>query len=348
MARAENSIISSNYASLLLRMARAYGISEQEALQNTGLGPVHLEGSSTNINGLQFIRLVKNTYSMANNSAMPVHYGLHISIATHGMLGFGLLSSATIGDAFDLALRFYKTIFSILTIDKEVENNTTRFIFDYEVDLQGIEPIVTEGIFSGLLSISRFVMGYPVVPHSLCFQHAKPEHAHLYSEVFDVTPKFKCQNNEIILDQETLNLALPAYDPQTRKMAEQQCEAALQTMEDMYSLPEKIKQLIKSNPRPLPSLTQVAESFNMHPRTLGRRLKNYDTCFKDLLDEVREDLAMKYLADPKMLIDEIAYLLDYQDTTSFYRAFKRWTGASPGQYRPKTAINEQSLKAARS
>ena len=73
----------------------------------------------------------------------------------------------------------------------------------------------------------------------------------------------------------------------------------------------------------------------MHPRTFGRYLNKDNTSYQELLDEVREVLAMEYLAKPNMLVEDIACSLNFNDTSSFYRAFKRWTGMTPSDQRKK-------------
>lgn len=335
MTNAEDSVISGSYAHLLLRLTRGLGIADAEMLEDTGIDPVLLEGGGKPLNLQQFVRLVANVQARLADPSFAVRYGVSMSVGTHGMLGFALMTSATGRDAFDLALRYHKTVFSILTIHEESDDDTVRLVFDIDVDIPAVEPLMIEGILSGILSVSRFVMGMTTLPCTLTFRHPEPEHAALYQELFGITPRFGAERNEVSVPREFMLRPLPAHDPQARKMAEEQCEKALAAMDRFDSLPKRIKKILKANPEAFPTLAEMASHLNMHPRTLGRRLSDFDTCFKDLVDEVKTELAMQYLADPNLLIDDIAYSLNYNDATSFYRAFKRWTGQSPGNYRPR-------------
>jgi AraC-like DNA-binding protein len=75
----------------------------------------------------------------------------------------------------------------------------------------------------------------------------------------------------------------------------------------------------------------------MHPKTLSRRLKVEGTSHQQLLDQLRFQLAERYLRDENLSIGEIAFLLGYSDTSSFNKAFKRWTGSAPQHYRQRSA-----------
>jgi AraC-like DNA-binding protein len=81
------------------------------------------------------------------------------------------------------------------------------------------------------------------------------------------------------------------------------------------------------------SLDSVAGILNLTPRTLQRRLSEQDESFKGLLDKVRKELALTYIAQPFIDLAELAYLLGFSDQTAFQRAFKKWTGTTPGKFR---------------
>jgi len=89
---------------------------------------------------------------------------------------------------------------------------------------------------------------------------------------------------------------------------------------------------------PLPEMASVAAALAMSPRTLQRRLAGQRTTYRRLLSEVREDLACQHLAESRLSIAEIAFLLGFADVTSFHRAFKRWTGQTPRTYRERREL----------
>jgi AraC-like DNA-binding protein len=82
-----------------------------------------------------------------------------------------------------------------------------------------------------------------------------------------------------------------------------------------------------------PDIGLIARDMGMSERTLQRRITEEATSFRALLVEARRELGLQLLADPEMQVDDVTYMLGYQDTTSFYRAFKEWEGLSPGEWR---------------
>ena len=82
-----------------------------------------------------------------------------------------------------------------------------------------------------------------------------------------------------------------------------------------------------------PSRELIAKELNMSVRNLQRKLQEQNTSYKDLLDDVRQDLAKQFINQSHISLGEISFRLGFATTSSFARAFKRWMGVSPGKYR---------------
>lgn len=94
-----------------------------------------------------------------------------------------------------------------------------------------------------------------------------------------------------------------------------------------------VKLITNLLPGTTPSIEDIADKVGMSVRTLQLRLKDERTTFSDLLNDIRRDLAIKYLRDPHISITEVAYLLGYSEVSVFYRAFKKWTCKTPKEFR---------------
>jgi AraC-like DNA-binding protein len=94
---------------------------------------------------------------------------------------------------------------------------------------------------------------------------------------------------------------------------------------------------LQALPRSVPTARQIAARLGVGERTFARRLAAEGASFRQVLDELRRDLALSYLADPELTLSEIAYLLGYAEQSAFTSAFRRWTGQSPRRYRGEAA-----------
>jgi AraC-like DNA-binding protein len=91
-------------------------------------------------------------------------------------------------------------------------------------------------------------------------------------------------------------------------------------------------------------LAAIAAKLHMSARSLQRRLQSEGTSFAEVLSDMRRDMALRYLRDPRIYIGEVAFLLGFLDVTAFHRAFKRWTGSTPAEYRRSAGAGNQVLK----
>jgi AraC-like DNA-binding protein len=104
------------------------------------------------------------------------------------------------------------------------------------------------------------------------------------------------------------------------------------------SLSDRVRQILMQEvPGGNPSLEWVASRLALSPRTLQRRLRDEGTTHVALLDDLRRDLAIGYLKEKRVPIGEIAFLLGFSEPSAFHRAFRRWTGSTPGEVRNQTA-----------
>jgi AraC-like DNA-binding protein len=130
---------------------------------------------------------------------------------------------------------------------------------------------------------------------------------------------------------QTENALLP---PAFRALRNQQTEAFSSATGVNAPLMQQLQPLLlKRLPRGQVSLTGIADDLNMSPRTLQRRLGEHGLSYQSLLDAVREQLACRYLQQNNLTYLELAYLLGFSEQSAFNRAFRKWTGTPPGQYR---------------
>ena len=131
-----------------------------------------------------------------------------------------------------------------------------------------------------------------------------------------------------------LDCPIETADNQLLKILERHCRQILGGRPKVDNFVFEVQQLITTLlTTGQPKIDAAAQELGMSSRTLTRRLAEDGVTYKDLLDEVRRKLAMRYLKDSRISIKNVAYLLGYSEVSAFYHAFRRWTGSSPVQHR---------------
>lgn len=198
----------------------------------------------------------------------------------------------------------------------------------------------SEFTLASLVVIGAQITGAPLVPLAVDLPHAAPDgDLTPYREAFGVVPRFAQAVGALELARIDVDRPCPAADPALSAIILRQANALLAALPD----PERTtaarvrKHLAEHMPEGAPTLAEVAHALTLSERSLQRRLADEGTAFDALLDDVRRELALRYLAAPKTAIGEVAYLLGYSEPSAFHRAFKRWTGLTPAEARAKAA-----------
>lgn len=142
------------------------------------------------------------------------------------------------------------------------------------------------------------------------------------------------RRNAIVLDRDDLDRPFPGHNPELLEILTPALSSSLEEIEAQSSIGDQVKTVLKQRlASGKPDIAEVARELGMSERTLQRRMTDEGITFRQLLDDARQQLGRQMLADGANGIDEVAFLLGYQDTSSFYRAFRSWEGMTPAQWR---------------
>jgi AraC-like DNA-binding protein len=202
-----------------------------------------------------------------------------------------------------------------------------------------------EFTLAALLVISRQLSGQPLAVGEVAFSHPAPAAATvaLLAAVFGTTPRFGAPANALELDRAELERPLPAADATLSRIIERHAEALLAARpEPRAAMGQRVRHALvgllgQGDGEREVSLAAIARRLGTSERSLQRHLADEGITFDALYEELRRELAVRYLADRSMAIAEVAYLLGYSEPSAFHRAFKRWTGATPAEARRRAA-----------
>jgi AraC-like DNA-binding protein len=196
-----------------------------------------------------------------------------------------------------------------------------------------------EFTLASMVVIGEQISGARVRPSAVEFRHAAPASTVEHERIFGLRPRFSAPVNALDLASGILDRPALAADPALSRLVERHAEALLAARpEPVESTAERVRRLlIGMLPEGGAPLKAVAARLRMSVRSLQRRLSGEGVSFDALLEELRRELSLRYLADPRIAIAEVAYLVGYSEPSAFHRAFKRWTGTTPAETRRPAA-----------
>ena len=159
---------------------------------------------------------------------------------------------------------------------------------------------------------------------------------------------FGARRNALVLHATDLDRPFLTYNAELLDMLNPQLERALEERRAQSSISEQVKWILRrllAGRRP--EIAAVARELGLSDRTLQRRIIDDGATFRQLLLEARQELAREYLNRPEMDVTEVAFLLGYEDSNSFYRAFRTWEGTTPSQLRAALRRSEKGTKSKR-
>ena len=336
--------IPSNYSRLI---ARELGLTSRQLpklLQGTSLSAPQLLSEDGLITPVQQIQILRNALELSGQPGFGLRLGKRLTPATHGAMGFAASSSPNLLSALQAIHTFLPTRASVIELNlQEVEDDLEcRPTFQMPLDDELLR-CMAELIISVLLEFGEFIVGRPLDEAEIGFTHPAPEYLAIYSEYLSGQIDFGC-------DQLTLRLPLAlCHEPnasanhESYRLALQTCEtmlAQLQTQTSSYQ--NRLKKMMLSRPPGTLSEEEAAATLFMSKRTLARKLKQENSNFRQIRDDILSSQAASYLRESSLSIENIAALLNYHDSANFRRAFKRWFGQSPEQYRRLVGSSRKS------
>jgi len=255
-------------------------------------------------------------------------------IGEFGALEYVASSAADIRGAIDAVGRYMHLVNDALSFTLEERGETAILHLESSVEL----PPTAEAFEVGAVHMpldARFDSLLERPPYAVHFKHARPDDVAEYERTFPgATLRFGEPFTGFSLGRDVLSMALPTHDPRLHEVLRKHADVMLTELPQVETFVERVRELILAElSGGNPGVKHIADRLHQSPRTLARRLEQHGTNFKDLLDELRRGLALRYAAHTDLQLSEIALLLGFSNSASFHRAFRRWTDSTPLDYR---------------
>lgn len=326
-----------SYSLAIRKALEANGYDASDVFEAAGVHhtPSHdpLERLTTN----QVAALFRESVKLSNNPAFGLTVARFMHPSSIHALGYALLASSTMRDACE-RLVYYFRIASSQGVYR-IEETEDRFALILELSVEGVasETIDTWNAF--LIRLFRMIHSPDFAPLSVKLTRPQPEgYEALYKRAFHAPVSFDAPYCEICLDRAVIDEPLMGGNREIAGEHDRILQKYIAEL-DAEDVVNRVKRIILQK---LPSENctkqQVASELAMSQSALQQKLAALDTSFQDLLNEVRKSLALEYMEQSQISITEMSFMLGFNDTSSFTRAFRRWTSKSPRDYRRDSGL----------
>jgi len=321
-----------------LTAMQALGYSAADCLAGTGLCEQELAaaGPGPAFTLEQEFRFHRNLLRLTGDPLLGLTLGMAYKIESYGLLGYAFLSAPTLRHAMTIIRNYGPLSFTLFDIEFQVEGAiaSLRFAPGRYIPDDLLTYYVDRDLTAAMYG-SNSALPEALEPRSVRLMHGGNGQRGRYERHFGCPVEFDCEVSELQMSAAGLDAPMPLRDAQTSALCQQQCQLLLARMSRGGGFVEQVRQLIVARPGYFPDADYVAEKLGMNTRTLRRRLAQENSTYREILDELRYQLAREYLGTSSLPVEEIATMLGYSNPGNFTNAFKRWHGSPPTNYRAK-------------
>jgi AraC-like DNA-binding protein len=312
----------------------AYGHDPGAMAARFGVTPEMLADPDARLPAPLAVRIWDEVPRIVGDELFGYHLAERVPIGALPVVGYLVQSSATLRQGMERSLRYQRLLQNLNRTEAEITPERMRIF----LRVRGVDPDLLRNAmdfaFGFVITLSRTVTGKHITPRRVRLLRSPPPNKEEYARLFGDNVEFGSRVLEMELDPEVVDLPVATADPHLGEILERHADAQLARVPEGPHVTGRARAVILQSLRGgAPALDDVARCLHMGGRTLQRRLRDEGTSLADLLDDVRRDLAMRYIDDASLALAEIALLLGFSDQTTFHRAFVRWSGQSPGAFR---------------
>lgn len=322
----------------------SWALSIVQALESAGIDcrqlfiELHLDYAALNDPDARFAqddmtRLWQSAVVVSGDPAIGLNMARQARPAALNVVGYALMSSRNLKEGFARLVRYQRIIAEGADLDFQPCAQGYRLSLTIIGDRLPPARQSAEGSLAGCLTFCRWLTGTPLLPLEVSFQGQPADDLEPYRQLFQAPLRFDAPRYALLFREEDVEMPLPTANEALAQLHDRFAGEYLSRFSDSKVMHRARQILCRLLPQGEPRREVVAQALCLSERTLQRRLQEEGSSFQQLLDDTRRDLAVQHLAQPDLAPLEIAYLLGFADPSNFYRAFKRWFGVTPGEYR---------------
>ena len=330
--------VAASLAASFVDFAERQGVDRGELLSAASLPSAALKDPDGRISADAYGAVQEAAIRATGDTGLPMRHAADQRLNHLSIVGLIVETAGPLSEAIpqlnryvrliaDIPLTFANDRFELVRIGGE-----TWLVDHLPVDLAGPEAI--EATFASFASSFRHIA--PEIPLVLDVQvtFERPAHADLYDEIFQAPVRFGAERNALRIHPHWANESERDERPYALNLFIDHAEALLDSLQETATFRARVEeQILQELHRGPVARERVARDLAVSERTLHRRLKEEGLTYAEVYNALRDRMAREYLTSGRTTVAEIAFLLGFSETSAFVRAFRRWTGLSPSDFR---------------
>lgn len=322
----------SSWASAIARtLSRQYLVDPKPVFAALDIDFSRLNDKDYRIPVVNMTQLWRQAVLLSGDACFGLEVARHVSPLTFQGVGAAAMASRNLQEAMFRIIQNANAVSDVACLSIQGQPDALWLRFDLRDDSPDVAPEAMEAFMASVIYLARHYMQLQPPLQAVHLKRPAPAQAERYEAFFQVPVRFSAECDALVTNMKALTVLMPtppASSDSGARMLERWREK-LQAPDLRWQVMEAIDRLLPEEPRQ----ERVAQTLNMSVRTLQRRLDAEGTSFQALLDTTRKTLAERWLKESKMNVQQVSDALGFANPSAFTRAFRRWAGCSPEQFR---------------
>jgi AraC-like DNA-binding protein len=325
--------VSRHFVEAALTGARKKGVDIDSLLLSAGISPDLLKIEMARVSSSQYSLLLQNLWNVMADEFMGLG-PRRCRTGTFATMCALISDCPNLEAVYRRAFDFCRLFEPMVGMRLEQQGDEVKLVTVIEGDVDDPLHFFQESILVIWHRLGSWLIGQPAELIGAEFSYPEPAHGDEYRHIFHCPLAFGADETALTFDKRFLNAPVIRDKSEMRQFLKTSPADLLSRPDESNTFTGRIRALIgRDLSQSLPDFEWIAAELNTSPQTLRRRLKQENTSFQEIKDLLRRDMAIYYLSRPDLAINDIAFRVGFTEPSTFHRAFKKWTGVTPGAYR---------------
>lgn len=322
----------------LLAACDRLGLDAAKMLEDAGLTRADVEDPEHRLEVEKVTRLWESALARSNDRELGLRVALAVPFGAYRVIDFLAASAATVGEGLLRVARYFPLVNSALAWEVVEQPECVRMVLAHPAIPALPRPYAEYALVVTILHC-RHASGFDWPLEEVTFAFDPPASTAEHVKALGCATRFGQPQSSFVLARATWETAARAASSELLRTLEEHADRLIASLRAENVISAQIARFISEELQGGDaSLAKIARRVAMSPRTLQRRLEMEGTSYAEVLDQTRRHCAQLYVKEPNLAITEIAYLLGFSEPSAFTRAFQRWYGVAPSQFRSKRAV----------